>query len=89
MHCEDDFLGTIEKTKPHVVMLDYRLTGKSCVDVLRNIRVKYPHLPVIATSCNTNINEVYDKHGFDDYIDKPFDIEVLYDTLRRHIPEQA
>lgn len=88
MNFEEDFLTIIEKTRPHVVMLDYRLTGKSCEQVLNKIRAAYHHLPVIAMSCNSNINEIYDKIGFDDYISKPFDIDVLYATLRRHIPKK-
>ena len=89
IHCEDNFLKIIEETRPHVVMLDYRLKGEKCLEVLRQIRSGYPHLPVIATSCNTNINELYNKAGFDDYIEKPFDIDILYTTLRKHIPQQT
>ena len=39
-------------------------------------------------SCNYNINEVYDQQGFDDYIAKPFDLDVLYATLRKYIPRK-
>jgi hypothetical protein len=45
--------------------------------------VHYPHLPAIAMSCNINI-EVYD---LDDYIAKPFDLDMLYDTLRKYMPK--
>ena len=83
--CDQGFLEFIEMHRPHVVILDYRLDGKACKDALQQIRSKYPHLPVIATSCNSNIHEVYDKHGFNDYIKKPFDLELLYSVLRKHI----
>lgn len=52
------------------------------------IKAKYPHLPVIALSCNNNIHEVYSKFGFDDYISKPFDLDLLYRVLRKHISAQ-
>ena len=87
LSCEEDFLDIIEKTKPHVVMLDFKLKGEEATRVLQEIKKKYPHLPVIASSCNSNINEAYDRAGFDDYIPKPFDLEALYFTLRKHIPD--
>jgi DNA-binding response OmpR family regulator len=81
-----DILSIIDQCRPHVVMLDYRLHGKLCIDVLKKIKQKYPHLPVIAMSCNCKINEEYRINGFDDYIPKPFDLDELYSTLRKHIP---
>ncbi|UOE52492.1 response regulator [Mucilaginibacter sp. SMC90] len=83
-----DFIALIEDHRPHVVMLDFRLDGKICLEILETIKAKYPHLPVIAMSCNHNINDEYSVHGFDDYISKPFDLEHLYLTLRKYIPKQ-
>jgi DNA-binding NtrC family response regulator len=84
--CDEGFLKVIEKTKPHVVILDFKLKGEEAMRVLREIKAVYPHLPVIASSCNSNINDAYDRLGFNDYIDKPFDLDVLFSTLRKHIP---
>lgn len=87
MGYEIDLLGMIGHVRPHVVMLDYRLKGDECIRICREIKVRYPHLPVVAMSCNSNINEVFDRHGFDDYIKKPFDLDHLYAVLRKHIPK--
>ena len=83
---ETDLLGMIGRIRPHVVMLDYRLKGEECLRICHEIKSRYQHLPVVAMSCNSNINEVYDSHGFDDYIEKPFDLDHLYKVLRKHIP---
>lgn len=88
MGFRDDFMGLIDLTRPHVVILDYALHGKRCIEVCQRIKQKYPHLPVIASSCNYNIHEEYNRLGFDDYIEKPFDLDVLYKILRAHIPVQ-
>ncbi|WP_207429046.1 response regulator [Pedobacter sp. SYSU D00535] len=85
LDCGNNFLDHIEEFRPHVVVLDYRLTGELCIQALNQIKAKYPHLPVVATSCNTNIQEVYSEYGFEDYIKKPFDIDLLYAVLRKHI----
>ena len=83
--CGPGFLELIDKAKPHLVALDYLLSGEQCVKTCREIKSRYPHLPVLALSCNSNIHEVYTRFGFDDYIKKPFDLDLLYSILRKHI----
>ena len=85
---EEDFLSLVDQHRPHVVILDYKLDGEACKQTCFQIKQRYPHLPIIAMSCNYNINRLYGKDGFDGYIRKPFDLDLLYAILRRHIPEQ-
>lgn len=82
---EEKILELIDKKRPHVVMLDVRLSDEDCINVSKLIKRKYQHLPVIALSCNNNVHEEYDKHGFDGYIKKPFDLDLLYKIIRKHI----
>lgn len=84
---EHDFISLIDKARPHVVMLDFKIHGAAALAVLRKIKAKHPFLPVIAISCNNNINGVAIAAGFDDYIAKPFDLDLLYQVLRKHIKE--
>ena len=79
---EHIILDQIEKAGPHEVILDVRLSGQDCIKVSRLIKQKYQHLPVIALSCNSDIDKDYDKHGFDGSIKKPFDQDLLYGILR-------
>lgn len=85
---EDDFLSLVDQHRPHVVMLDYKLNGEACKQACFKIKQRYPHLPVIAMSCNYNIDRLYGANGFDGYIRKPFDLDLLYTILRKHIPAQ-
>jgi len=85
--CEVNFIELIEQHRPHVVMLDFRIDGKKCMEILQTIKKSYPTLPVIAMSCNNNINTVAHAKGFDGYIEKPFDFDLLYRVLRKHIPK--
>jgi DNA-binding response OmpR family regulator len=89
LEADRDFLGLIDKARPHLVMLDFRFSGEECMEVCQEIKQRYPHLPVLALSCNSNIQSIYTKAGFDDYITKPFDLEQLYGILRKYIPKQA
>ena len=83
---DDKIIDLIDQVRPHVVMLDYRLSGESCIEICHRIKEKYPYLPVIALSCNVNIKESYVKDGFDSYIPKPFDLDLLYRILRDNLP---
>ena len=82
---DDSFMDKIEDTRLHVVLLDFKLDGRICIEMCRQIKTKYPHLPVLALSCNSNIDIVYNKHGFDGYIKKPFDLDLLYRILKEHL----
>jgi DNA-binding response OmpR family regulator len=82
---EKIILEQIDKTRPHVIMLDVRLSDQDCINVTKIIKQKYAHLPVLALSCNDNVDKDYDKHGFDGYIKKPFDLDLLYRILRKHL----
>ncbi|MGY4384512.1 DNA-binding NtrC family response regulator [Pedobacter sp. UYP24] len=84
---QEDFMEMIEECRPHVVMLDFKIDGKKSIAICHTIKAVYPHLPVIAMSCNNNIHNVYDKFGFDAYITKPFDLDHLYMILRKYIPK--
>ena len=37
-HCDEDFMRLIEETRPHVVVLDYRLDGKKCLEIFTQIK---------------------------------------------------
>lgn len=84
----EDLLSLVDHHRPHVVMLDYRLDGKICKQTCYQIKKRYPHLPIIAMSCHYNIDRLYGENGFDGYIRKPFDLDLLYTILRKHIPAQ-
>jgi DNA-binding response OmpR family regulator len=81
-----DFLDIIAEKQSDVVVLDYKLDGQDAINVCNQIKQRFPHLPIIALSCNYNIDQEYGQHGFDDFIRKPFDIDRLVKIIRKHIP---
>ena len=85
MLADDDYIDRIEETQPNVVLLDFRLDGQICIKMCCGIKSNYPNLPVLALSCNSNIDIVYDKYGFDGFVKKPFDLNLLYRILRKHL----
>lgn len=81
-----DFLDIIQSKQPNVVMLDYKLSGKDAINTCNQIKHRFPYLPIIALSCNYNIDQEFRGHGFDDFIRKPFDLDLLVKVIRKHIP---
>lgn len=43
-------LGRIEELKPDLIVVDISLNGPDGIDLLKSIRVRYPHLPVLMLS---------------------------------------
>jgi len=84
--CDDAIIGEIDTFRPHMVMLDIWLREQDCLGLSPMIKARYPDLPLIALSCNINIQKVYGKEGFDAYIPKPFDLDLLYSVVHQHLP---
>jgi len=82
---DEHILELVADAKPHVVMIDYKLNGQDAIRACHLIRAFYPDLPVIATNFNSHIQDKYQSDGFDDYLDKPFNLAVLIDLVRRCI----
>lgn len=66
------------------VLLDYHMPGLDGEDVLHLIHSAYPEIPVIICSGYTDFKDSYLlKEGAQDILRKPFDHQVLFDTLAR------
>jgi DNA-binding response OmpR family regulator len=72
-------LEQLEQHRPDVAVLDMRLPDTDGIELLRRIRVSYPHLPVIITTAYLSIEpqlKVLDlPHS--GYIVKPFRLDEL------------
>jgi signal transduction histidine kinase len=77
-------LAAIEKAEPDCVLLDYSLPGHNGIEVLKRIRSRHPHLPVILLTGQGNeaIAVQAMKEGAQDYITKA---AITPETLSRVI----
>ena len=80
----DAMIEKIYSFHPEVVLLDYKISGKKSVETCRQIKKAFPNLPVIALSCNPMIPQVYKLAGFDDYIEKPFELDRFISMMKGH-----
>ncbi len=74
----EDALAIVRRNLPDLVLLDIGLPGMDGLDALRNFKDKFD-LPVIfVTARRRELDEVLGLElGADDYVTKPFDIDVL------------
>ena len=82
---DEHILESIADVVPHIVLIDYKLSGKKAIECCQWILSLYPNLPGIAMNCNSNIKDRYQAGGFDCYLDKPFDIEAMYLLIRKFV----
>jgi DNA-binding response OmpR family regulator len=84
---DENALDMIRRHRPKLVLLDCWLQRSSAGQVSQWIKAHFPRLPVVAFSCDNQIEEKYRQFGFDDYIKKPFDLKMLYRVIRKHLPK--
>ncbi len=72
-------LSQIEKSKPDLILLDLGLPDLSGETVCTEIRKKYPELKLIILSARNDTDDIIKglNLGADDYITKPFELDVL------------
>ena len=72
-------LAKLETANPDLVLLDYQMPGINGIEVLKEIRRRDNHLPVIMITAYGTIERAVEavKAGADDFITKPFDPEHL------------
>jgi DNA-binding response OmpR family regulator len=90
----EDALAMTQRDAPDLVLLDIGLPGMDGLDALKQFKAQYG-LPVIfLTSRRRELDEVLGLElGADDYVTKPFDLDVLLAhikaVLRRSAPPEA
>ena len=54
----EEAVPAVEKHKPHVVLMDYRLPGLDGIEVTRALRSAYPTIAVVALTASANREEM-------------------------------
>jgi DNA-binding response OmpR family regulator len=74
-------------TAPQLFLVDKQLPGVDGIGICMHLKSdKFSkNIPVIMMSAFPNIMEMSLLAGADDYIEKPFDVDTLLTTIRKHI----
>jgi DNA-binding response OmpR family regulator len=81
-------LELIRRHRPKLLLLDCWLSNYAGKRLCGWIKAHFPRLPVIALSCDNDIDVHYHDFGFDGYLRKPFDLATLYQVIRKHLPRR-
>lgn len=84
LHDGDEALSTISTTPFDVVVLDIMLPGRDGLSVVRQLRQRGNHTPILLLSARGGVNERVEglDAGADDYLAKPFALEELIARVR-------
>lgn len=90
----EDALAIARQTRPDLVLLDIGLPGMDGLDALKQFKSAFQVPVIFVTARHRNLDEVVGLElGADDYITKPFDVDVLIAhikaVLRRSSPPEA
>ena len=93
----DECLSILNRKAMDVVVLDVKMPGMTGIEVLRDIRDKYPKTEVILLTGQAAVSDGVEgiKYGAFDYLTKPIELEHLfnkilqaYEKVRRRDTEQ-
>ncbi len=79
-----DVLGTLDNGSFDLLILDLNLPDVSGLEVLRQVRSKSPHLPILILTGNARVEDRVSglESGADDYVTKPFAFSELLARVR-------
>ncbi|GHO86565.1 response regulator [Dictyobacter formicarum] len=82
-----DELQNIINDLPDLILLDVLLSGDDGREICRKLKSDgaTKHIPVIMLSAHSDASKVADAGGADDFLEKPFDVDVLIEIVARHL----
>lgn len=85
---KDDYLKSLQDdTLPDLILLDLLLSGKDGRQIVKYLKEheRTKHIPVIMFSAHPSARETTMQAGADDFVAKPFEIDLLLKTIARHL----
>ncbi|HKW39475.1 MAG TPA: nitrogen regulation protein NR(I) [Burkholderiales bacterium] len=76
---------------PQVLVSDIRMPGTSGLDLLQNVKQRFPDLPVIIMTAYSDLESAVAafQGGAFEYLPKPFDVDQAVELIRRALGEAA
>lgn len=75
---------------PDLILLDVLLSGEDGREISRQLKAdpQLQHIPVVMLSAHSDASKAVDKGGADTFLEKPFDVDVLLDTVQQYLPKE-
>ena len=84
-----DVLAALDIEQPQVLVSDIRMPGGSGIDLLSQVKTRYPGLPVIIMTAYSDLDSAVSafQSGAFEYLPKPFDVPKAAELIRRAVDE--
>ena len=72
---------------PDLILLDIWMSGTDGRDVCKSLKMQAStkDIPVILISASTDLENSAKEAGADDFLEKPFDMDELFEKIDRHL----
>ncbi|HAK50372.1 MAG TPA: nitrogen regulation protein NR(I) [Gammaproteobacteria bacterium] len=86
----NSLLNQLEGNQPDVIMSDIRMPGIDGLELLEDIKEKYPNLPVIIMTAHSDLDSHVSsfRTGAFEYIPKPFEVDEAVAIVKRALTHQ-
>jgi DNA-binding response OmpR family regulator len=85
---KDDYLEKLHNDIfPDLILLDLLLSGKDGREIVKYLKMQEntKHIPVIMFSAHPNAQEMTRNAGADDFVAKPFEIDLLLNKVAQYL----
>ncbi len=84
-----DVIAALAAEQPQVLVSDIRMPGGTGIDLLTQVKAKYPGLPVIIMTAYSDLDSAVSafQSGAFEYLPKPFDVPKATELIRRAVDE--
>ena len=81
----EEVLSGLRKQQPAALLSDIRMPGVDGLELLREVRTRYPRLPVVIMTAHSDLDSAVNafEGGAFDYLAKPFDTNEAVTLVRR------
>ena len=82
-------MDALQNSMPQVLVSDIRMPGESGLELLQEVKARYPGLPVIIITAFSDLDSAVASFqgGAFEYLAKPFDIDKAVELIRRALEE--
>ena len=77
----------VSEVNPDLILMDIQMPEMDGIEACKIIKSSHPHIPIIAVTANAMTTDIslYESVGFDNYLAKPVDIDMLYSAIGEHL----
>jgi len=83
---DKDVINRIVEFPPQLLLLDIWMSGQDGKDICRTLKAKKStqQVPIIMISASRDVEDSVREAGANDFVSKPFEMQVLTDKIKLH-----